>query len=60
MGTIIMVLPVFFLLSGGGWGYSRWRRSRGCRTNTYAYCWILRSVCWRRKIGAEFNMVILR
>jgi hypothetical protein len=27
MGTILIVLLVVFLLSGGGWGYSRWRRN---------------------------------
>ncbi|MHB8502590.1 MAG: DUF3309 family protein [Candidatus Acidiferrales bacterium] len=26
MGTILIVLLVLFLLGGGGWGYSRWRR----------------------------------
>jgi len=27
MGTILIVLLVLFLLGGGGWGYSRWRRN---------------------------------
>jgi hypothetical protein len=26
METILIVLLVLFLLGGGGWGYSRWRR----------------------------------
>ena len=26
MDTILIVLLVVFLLGGGGWGYSRWRR----------------------------------
>jgi hypothetical protein len=26
MQTILIVLVVLFLLGGGGWGYSRWRR----------------------------------
>ena len=26
METILIVLVVLFLLGGGGWGYSRWRR----------------------------------
>jgi len=26
METIVIVLLVLFLLGGGGWGYSRWRR----------------------------------
>ena len=26
MGTLVIVLLVLFLLGGGGWGYSRWRR----------------------------------
>ena len=26
MGTILIVLLVLFLLGGGGWGFSRWRR----------------------------------
>ena len=26
MDTILIVLIVLFLLGGGGWGYSRWRR----------------------------------
>ncbi len=27
METILIVLLVVFLLGGGGWGYSRWRRN---------------------------------
>ena len=27
METILIVLLVLFLLGGGGWGYSRWRRN---------------------------------
>ncbi|MGB8475716.1 MAG: hypothetical protein WCE61_16680 [Candidatus Acidiferrum sp.] len=27
MGTLLIVLLVLFLLGGGGWGYSRWRRN---------------------------------
>jgi len=26
METLLIVLLVLFLLGGGGWGYSRWRR----------------------------------
>jgi hypothetical protein len=26
METVLIVLVVLFLLGGGGWGYSRWRR----------------------------------
>ena len=26
METILIVVLVLFLLGGGGWGYSRWRR----------------------------------
>jgi hypothetical protein len=26
METVLIVLLVLFLLGGGGWGYSRWRR----------------------------------
>ena len=27
MDTLLIVLLVLFLLGGGGWGYSRWRRN---------------------------------
>jgi hypothetical protein len=27
MGTILIVLLIVFLLGGGGWGFSRWRRN---------------------------------
>jgi len=27
METVLIVLVVLFLLGGGGWGYSRWRRN---------------------------------
>jgi hypothetical protein len=26
METLLIVLVVLFVLGGGGWGYSRWRR----------------------------------
>jgi len=26
METVLIVLLVLFLVGGGGWGYSRWRR----------------------------------
>jgi len=26
METVLIVLVVLFVLGGGGWGYSRWRR----------------------------------
>jgi len=26
METVLIVLVVLFLVGGGGWGYSRWRR----------------------------------
>jgi len=26
MSTLVMVILLVFLLGGGGWGYSRWRR----------------------------------
>jgi hypothetical protein len=26
METVLIVVLVLFLLGGGGWGYSRWRR----------------------------------